>query len=236
MGGATPPYTFNPGIVSAADRNRGTRLQIDAAVNYGNSGGPVISANGQWLGIAGAPINPRTMMGRLVSATELQTWQAAPNSGLALAGRADKLAAALEGLKSGKGVQRPAGALLGAALDPRQALGDEVVIGAIIPGSPADKAGLRSGDRILALDNRPLDSWKQLADLVAQHQPGDKIALKVHRKNIVRHLMIKGQKVENLADLQKLLRRAQTGREIRGRHGPVRHQDGRGYSRGREVK
>jgi S1-C subfamily serine protease len=205
MGGATPAYTLNPGIVSAADRNRGTRLQIDAAVNYGNSGGPVISATGQWLGIAGAPISPRTVMGRLLSASELQTWLAAPNSGLAMAGRADKLAAALEGLKSGKGVQRPSGALLGAAVDPRRALGDEVIVGAIVPGSPAEKAGLRPGDRILAFDSHSLDSWKQLADLVVQHQPGDKIELKVHRKNIVRHLIIKGQKVENLADLQKFM-------------------------------
>jgi hypothetical protein len=39
---------------------------------------------------------------------------------------------------------------------------------------------------------------------VAQRQPGDKIGLKVQRKNIERHLIIKGQKVENLADLQKL--------------------------------
>ncbi|MGA2067575.1 MAG: trypsin-like peptidase domain-containing protein [Thermoguttaceae bacterium] len=205
MGGGTPPYTLNAGIVSAADRNRGTRFQIDAAVNYGNSGGPVISANGQWLGIAGAPISPRTVLGRLLSATELHTWLAAPNSGLAMAARGDKLAAALEGLKSGKGVQRPLGALLGAAVDARRALGDQVIIGSVVPGLPADKAGLRPGDRILALDKRPLDSWKQLSDLVAQHQPGDKIELKVQRKNIDRHLIIKGQKVETLADLQKLM-------------------------------
>ncbi len=204
MGGATPPYTLNPGIVSAAERNRGARLQIDAAVNYGNSGGPVISASGQWLGIAGAPISPRTVMGRLLSATELHAWLAAPNSGLALAGRGDKIAAALEGLKSGKGVQRSSGALLGAAVDPRRALGNEVIVGAILPGTPAEKAGLRPGDCVLAVDDRPLDSWKQLSDLVAQHQPGDKITLKVQRKNIERHLVIKGQKVENLADLQKL--------------------------------
>jgi S1-C subfamily serine protease len=122
-----------------------------------------------------------------------------------MAARGDKLAAALEGLKSGKGVQRPLGALLGAAVDARRALGDQVIIGSVVPGLPADKAGLRPGDRILALDKRPLDSWKQLSDLVAQHQPGDKIELKVQRKNIDRHLIIKGQKVETLADLQKLM-------------------------------
>jgi S1-C subfamily serine protease len=204
MGGATPAYTFNPGIVSATERNHGTRLQIDAAVNYGNSGGPVISASGQWLGIACAPISPRTVMGRLLTAAELHTWLAAPNSGLAMAGRGDKFAAALEGLKSGKGVQRLPGALLGAMVDPRRVLGEEVFIGGVVPGSPAEKVGLRPGDQILAVDDRPLDSWKQLSDLVAHRQPGDKIALKVHRKNIVRHLVIKGQNVENMADLEKL--------------------------------
>ena len=79
-----------------------------------------------------------------------------------------------------------------------------MIVGAILPGTPAEKAGLRPGDCVLAVDDRPLDSWKQLSDLVAQHQPGDKITLKVQRKNIERHLVIKGQKVENLADLQKL--------------------------------
>jgi S1-C subfamily serine protease len=205
MGGGTPPYTLNPGIVSAASRNRQQHFQIDAAVNYGNSGGPIISESGQWLGIAGAPISPRTVLGRLLPANELHTWLAAPNSGVAMAGRSDKLTAALEGLKSGKGVEHVRGALLGAAVDPRRALGDQVILGLVLPGSPADKAGLRPGDRILSFDNRPLDSWKQLVDLVAQHHPGDKIALKVHRKNIVRHLMIKGQKIENPADLQKLM-------------------------------
>jgi S1-C subfamily serine protease len=205
LGGGTPPYTLNPGIVSAASRNRGQHFQIDAAVNYGNSGGPIISESGQWLGIAGAPISPRPVLGRLLSGNELHAWLAAPNSGVAMAGRSDKLAAALEGLKASKGVQHVAGALLGAAVDPRQALGDQVVLGLVQPGSPAEKAGLRPGDRILSFDNRPLDSWKQLADLVAQHHPGDKIALKVHRKNIVRHLTIKGQKVQDLADLQKLM-------------------------------
>ena len=204
MGGATPCYTLNPGIVSATERARGARLQIDAAVNYGNSGGLVVSASGQWLGIAGAPIAPRTVMGRLLTSNELHTWQAAPNSGLAMAGRGDKLAAALEGLKSGKGVERFPGAHLGAAADPRHVLGDEVILGGILPGSPAEKAGLHPGDRILAADDHPLDSWKQLVEAVAQHHPGDKISLKVHRKNIVRQLIIKGQKIENLADLEKL--------------------------------
>jgi hypothetical protein len=44
-----------------------------------------------------------------------------------------------------------------------------------------------------------------LVEVVSQHHPGDKISLKVQRKNILRQLVIKGQKVENLADLQKLM-------------------------------
>ena len=42
--------------------------------------------------------------------------------------------------------------------------------------------------------------------------------LKVQRKNIERHLVIKGQKVENLADLE-LFDGTQSGREVRGHHG-----------------
>jgi S1-C subfamily serine protease len=216
VAGATPPYTLNPGIVSAANRNRQQQFQIDAAVNYDNSGGPVLADNGQWLGIALAPISPHPVLGRLLTAEELHTWLAAPNSGVAMAARAEPLAAALAGLKAGKGVERASGAILGVAVDPRHALGDQVLLGAVQPGTPAAQAGLRPGDRILTLDNRPLDSWKQFSDSIAQHKPGDKVQLKVQRKDIVRALLIKGQNIENLADMQKLMDQLKPGEKFEG--------------------
>ncbi len=93
--------------------------------------------------------------------------------------------------------------MLGVMLDPRRALSDQVVIGEVLPDSPAQKAGLKAGDRIVTLDGAPLGDWKDLTDRVGQHQPGDKIKLEVYRKDIQRYLVIKGQNVESEADLRR---------------------------------
>ena len=54
------------------------------------------------------------------------------------------------------------------------------IIDAISPGSPAEKAGLRSGDRVLAVDNQPIERWEQLVKAVRAH-PGKPMAFEVDR-------------------------------------------------------
>jgi hypothetical protein len=60
-----------------------------------------------------------------------------------------------------------------------QALGALVV--AVVPDSPADRAGLREGDRIVAIDGQRLGFERDLADLISQYEPGDRIALHIRR-------------------------------------------------------
>lgn len=60
-----------------------------------------------------------------------------------------------------------------------QPLGALVV--AVVPGSPADRAGLQEGDRIVAVDGERLDSGGDLAGLILQYEPGDRVALAVSR-------------------------------------------------------
>ncbi|SYZ72124.1 exported hypothetical protein [Candidatus Zixiibacteriota bacterium] len=57
-----------------------------------------------------------------------------------------------------------------------------VVINRVIPNSPADKAGLKAGDIILSLDGTDLTTSEQLADLVGEHNSGDKVKLDVMHK------------------------------------------------------
>ena len=69
--------------------------------------------------------------------------------------------------------------MIGVMPDPSHALSDQVVLGEVLPGSPAEKAGLKAGDRIVKLDGEPLGDWKDLTDRVGKHQPGDKVALEI---------------------------------------------------------
>ena len=182
MGGKLTQYTLNPGIVSSPSRDRAMRFQIDALLNYGNSGGPVISAQGRLLGIGLAPILPQTIIGRVLNSNELEEWTTAPNSGVSMICRMDRLLPVLGELKAGKSTTTMRGALLGVMIDPRRALSDQVVIGRVLPDSPAQKAGLRPGDRIVKLNGAPLVSWKDLTDHISQFRPGDKVALEIYRR------------------------------------------------------
>jgi S1-C subfamily serine protease len=215
-GGALVPYTLNPGIVSSPSRDSGFHFQTDALINYGNSGGLVLTSDGGFAGIAAAPILPQTVMGRPFSGVELTAWQTVPNSGVGMVARADRLVAALADLKAGKTLDRDPAVRLGVVIDPSHALGERLIVGAVLPGSPAAKAGFKRGDCILDIDGVKLTAWKNLLEYLGQRHPGDKVEVKVQRKDIVRHLLVKNQKVETEADLQKLMSSLKPGEKFDG--------------------
>lgn len=214
--GGTPAMTLNAGIVSAPSRSRGYLFQTDALVNYGNSGGPVIDAAGNLLGVATAPIEPDTILGRIVPPQRLMQWTRAPNSGVGLVARADRIAAVLEELKRGRSFDRPPGPFLGVQADESKALGDDVVIGGVAAGSPAAEAGLVKGDVLLECDGVELRSWRDLTERIEAAKPGDTLTLTVRRKASGPRLVIAGRDVETLADLQRLKRSLTPGDTFEG--------------------
>jgi S1-C subfamily serine protease len=214
--GSGPGHTFNTGIVSAPSRNRGYQFQTDALLNYGNSGGPVVDAAGNFLGIAAAPIEPDTLLGRLVPPPQLMRWTRAPNSGVGMVARADRIAAALEALKGGRSFDRIPGPFLGVQPDMERAFGEDVVIGGVAGGSPADKAGLKKGDRLLEFGGVELKTWRDLTDRVAASAAGDSVTLLVQRPSRGPRLVIAGRDVETLEDLQRLRKSLQPGETFEG--------------------
>ena len=179
--GAAPSVTL--GIVSALDRSvpiNGSVLQhmiqTDAAINHGNSGGPLVNAGGEVVGI-------NTIVA-----------DGAQSIGFALS--IDSLKPLIEQLKAGKGELNPNTAFLGvssiAVDDPsvtQQQLDDDGVtspFGALVvdvtSGSPADKAGLQAGDVIVGIDGKEIRSAADVGVAVRARKAGDPVQLVYERR------------------------------------------------------
>ncbi len=175
-------FTFNTGIVSVAERNRGRGFQFDAALNYGNSGGPVFNSAGRIVGIATAPMTPGPVMGHILPNEQLLRWPVVPNGGMGFGAPASVILKAMPALLSGETIARLDGPYMGIAPRHKDALTERVVAGKIVKGSPADKAGLRAGDRIVSVNGAPIGSWRELHAILDASEVGDTLALTVTRK------------------------------------------------------
>jgi S1-C subfamily serine protease len=181
--GGTPSVTA--GIVSALGREldapNGEHLtdliQTDAAIYQGNSGGPLVNAEGQVVGVNTAVATS-------------QANGAAENLGFALP--IDQLAPLIDTLKKGGGAVR-AGAFLGVRTvdvdNVQQATRDRLgitsssgaFVGEVIAGSGAAAAGMQQGDVIVAIDGKPVKTAADVGTLIAKLAPGTKVAVTVER-------------------------------------------------------
>ena len=130
--------------------------------------------------------------------------------------RADRIAAAFEALKGGRSFDRIPGPFLGVQPDMARAFGEDVVIGGVSAGSPAESAGLKKGDRLLEFDGVELGTWRDLTDRVAASAAGDTVTLLVQRPSRGPRLVIAGRDVETLEDLQRLKKSLAPGETFEG--------------------
>ncbi len=151
-------------------------IQTDAAINQGNSGGPLLNLKGQAIGI------------------NVAMAQGAENIGFALP--INKAKRALDQIKKQGKISYPflgvRYLLITPAIQRENNLtvdsGALLVRGesredlAVIPGSPAAQAGLAENDIILEIDGQQINSDNSLAKLIQKHQVGDKVKLKVLHK------------------------------------------------------
>jgi S1-C subfamily serine protease len=163
------------GIGANDTEDLGNLIQTDAAINEGNSGGPLVNMNGQVIGINTAIASDAQNVGFAIPINDVkgliqQVLQTGSFSRPYLGVRYLSLTAAIA-----KEYALPVDN--GAYVAPRGVTGSDP----ILPGSPADKAGLRAGDIITAVNSSKLSQQKSLTTVLNKFQPGDKISLQVLR-------------------------------------------------------
>jgi len=158
--------TVTSGIVSAVGRQITApdetpiegAIQTDAAINHGNSGGPLIDLHGKVIGIT----------------SQIQS-EGGGNDGVGFAVPSNTVKQIADQLISSGKVEH---ALLG--VSPANAAGG-VKVASVESGSGADSAGLKAGDVIVSVDGHTVKTPAQLRAIIAADQPGDTITLNVHR-------------------------------------------------------
>ena len=188
------------GIVSAVGR-RDLRIadvsnfiQTDAAINPGNSGGPLLNASGHVIGLNTAIFT-----------------QSGGYNGIGFAVPSNLARRVAEQLISDGYVQR---GYLGVRLQtlddnlrnslrlPRNV--DGVLVSQIVAGSPADKAGFRPGDVIVAVNDRKLKDSSELRSTIGLLKPGVKAKISIYRDGRAKNLFVTiGRYNEQLTDSGK---------------------------------
>jgi serine protease Do len=148
-------------------------IQTDAPINPGNSGGPLVNLQGQVVGIntlVAGLAEPGVQAQGIGFAISIAT--ARPI--------ADQLVQAGQIVHPFIGIQYvPLNPALAARLGVQAQ--DGMVVGQVVPGSPAAAAGVRQQDIITAIDAQPLQGESALAEAINGHKPGDTITLTVLR-------------------------------------------------------
>lgn len=159
--------TLNQGIVSAPWRLSGRGIQIDARLNYGNAGGPVVDRDGRLVGIA-------CKVDTKFSGSYGQ------NSGVGFAITWDKIEEILPDLKNGKIVGEPRRPFLGIQANVESEV-EGVEVQVVQPASAAEKAGMKNGDIIVEFDGKKVKNFDELRAIIGSKAPGDKVKIKVRR-------------------------------------------------------
>jgi putative serine protease PepD len=169
------PFTYqrsmSTGIVSGLDRTISApngftvahAIQTDAALNPGNSGGPVLDASGKVIGI----------VDQIATNGSSDT-----SSGVGFAVPIDLVKSELTSLETGKSVSH---AYLGVSTSDVGSTTTGALVQSVSSGGPAADAGLRSGDVITKLGSTTIKGTNDLVAAIATQKPGDKVTVTVRR-------------------------------------------------------
>ncbi|HET7761302.1 MAG TPA: trypsin-like peptidase domain-containing protein, partial [Phycicoccus sp.] len=177
--------TVTTGIVSALDRpvtpgeandqSYINAIQTDAAINPGNSGGPLLDMNGDVIGVNSAIAQvPSSGLGGQSG-----------NIGVGFAIPSDQVKTTVEQLIASGKAEHP---VIGVYLD-NQYDGEGVKVAdsgpggqpAVNPGGPADRAGIRAGDVIVAFEGTPVSEQGELVVKIRARKVGETVTLTIRR-------------------------------------------------------
>jgi putative serine protease PepD len=169
--------SLTSGIVSGTNRTMTSpgettiagAIQTDAAINHGNSGGPLFDASGKVIGV-----------------TSQIDSEGGGNDGVGFAipvNTVKKVAASL--ISGQKAVATP---YMGVEI--QDATGGGAQIGSVKPGSPADQAGLERGDVITAVGSTPITSAADLQSAIQADSVGQKVTLTIDRNGTSQQVQI----------------------------------------------
>ncbi len=159
-------------------------IQTDTAINPGNSGGPLLDINGRVIGINVAIV------------------QGAENIGFAIP--INQVKKAIDQVMAGKKISVPFLGVRYVAIDEQiqtknnlpfnygilVVRGESISDLAVIPGSPADKAGIAENDIILEINETKINEKNNLVQLIARHNAGDTVTLIVWRKGETKNIEV----------------------------------------------
>ena len=160
-------------------------LQTSAPINPGNSGGPLIDIDGQVIGI------------------NQSTVKSAYAQGIGFAIPSNQVQTVVSDLLKHPGVHYSAGSGKGAVgvepqdLTPglRNQIGYSgtggVAIVNVLPGTPADQAGIEPGDVVLEVDGKPMNSAKDFVDYISSKKPGDTVRMVVWSQGVKKFVAVK---------------------------------------------
>jgi putative serine protease PepD len=172
------PETMTAGIVSATNRTITApnnfsitgAIQTDAAINHGNSGGPLIDTT------------TNTVIG--VNDQILNAGDTNDNAGVGFSVPIDSAKKVAQTLIAGGTVQH---AYLGVRI---QGVTGGAKVATVVAGAPAAKAGLKVGDVITAFDGKTIASADELTAAVTAAKAGEQVTVTVHRDGATKHLTV----------------------------------------------
>ena len=174
--------TVTMGVVSGLNRTLDTGegynienlIQTDAAINHGNSGGPLCNTTAQVIGINTAIIRGSGMSGDVAE-------------GIGFAIPADTVRTVSNQLIRSGRVVRPYLGVTSLAITPQVAsyyslsVKDGILITGVSAGTPAERAGLKNGDVILKIGNDVVNADNPLTNVLWRHEPGETVRLTINR-------------------------------------------------------